>query len=80
MGVIGSSLARVVSAIDHLGRDWFVRAYSSKKVRRGWMLLAYTVVPWTSEWLVFYELWLITGEWLGGGTHPAPRRAGRRSA
>lgn len=26
-----------------------------------------TILPWTSEWLFFYELWLITGEWLGGG-------------
>jgi hypothetical protein len=35
------------------------------------MLLARTIVPWTSEWLAFYELWLVTGEWLGGGTHPS---------
>jgi hypothetical protein len=25
------------------------------------------VVPWISEWLLFYELWLPTGKWLGGG-------------
>lgn len=31
------------------------------------MLLAHTVVPWISEWLLHYELWLITGEWAGGG-------------
>ena len=31
------------------------------------MLLAYTVVPWAIEWLFFYELWLATGQWLGGG-------------
>ena len=29
--------------------------------------LAATVIPWLYEWLVFYELWHITGEWLGGG-------------
>ena len=33
-------------------------------------LLANTIVPWTIEWLYFYELWLTTGEWLGGGEHP----------
>lgn len=33
------------------------------------MILANTVVPWISEWLYFYELWLITGTWLGGGVH-----------
>jgi hypothetical protein len=38
------------------------------------MLLAHTVVPWISEWLVYYELWLATGEWLGGGAHTGHRR------
>lgn len=23
------------------------------------------IIPWTAEWLVFYELYLITGKWLG---------------
>ncbi len=23
-----------------------------------------TIVPWTAEWLYFYELWQVTGEWL----------------
>ena len=31
------------------------------------MFLSRTIVPWASEWLNFYELWVITGEWLGGG-------------
>lgn len=33
-------------------------------------LLANTIIPWTIEWLYYYELWLATGEWLGGGEHP----------
>ena len=33
-------------------------------------LLANTIIPWTVEWLYFYELWLTTGQWLGGGEHP----------
>lgn len=32
--------------------------------------LTETIIPWTSEWLFFYELWLGTGEWYGGGEHP----------
>lgn len=24
-----------------------------------------TIVPWTAEWLVLHELYLITGEWKG---------------
>lgn len=31
--------------------------------------IAATIVPWASEWLFYYELWLSTGEWLGGGVH-----------
>ena len=26
-----------------------------------------TIIPWTQEWLYFYEIWLLTGEWRGGG-------------
>ena len=33
-------------------------------------LLAKTIIPWTVEWLFFYEIWLATGEWCGGGEHP----------
>jgi len=29
--------------------------------------MATTLLPWISEWLVYYELWLPTGEWFGGG-------------
>ncbi|MCB0521902.1 MAG: hypothetical protein R2797_13710 [Gelidibacter sp.] len=31
--------------------------------------LAETIIPWTSEWLFHYEIWLITGKWHGGGIH-----------
>lgn len=31
------------------------------------MPLAFTIVPWTSRWLYFYEIWLATGDWHGGG-------------
>lgn len=33
--------------------------------------IALTIVPWTSLWLVYYEGWLATGEWQGGGVHPS---------
>lgn len=33
----------------------------------GSMFLARKIVPWASEWLFYYELWLSTGEWLGEG-------------
>ena len=36
-------------------------------------LWADTLIPWTSLWLYYYELWLQTGEWLGGGIHNGKR-------
>lgn len=30
-------------------------------------LIAETTVPWASEWLLYYELWHLTGEWLAPG-------------
>lgn len=46
-----------------------------------WMRLDLTIVPWTALWLFYFEDWLASGEWKGGGMHPAdaPRtRQGRR--
>ena len=33
--------------------------------------IASTIVPWAVDWLACYEGWLATGEWTGGGRHPA---------
>ena len=33
-------------------------------------LIARTLVPWASEWLLYYEFWRATGMWLGGGHEP----------
>ena len=30
---------------------------------------AETLIPWTSLWLFYYEIWIETGEWIGGGIH-----------
>lgn len=34
------------------------------------LYIANTIVPWISLWLFFYEIWLLTGKWKGGGAHP----------
>ncbi|MBS0631412.1 MAG: hypothetical protein JSS11_05830 [Verrucomicrobia bacterium] len=34
--------------------------------------VATTVIPWAAEWFWFFEHWLVTGEWLGGGRHDTP--------
>lgn len=41
------------------------------------MLISETIIPWTSEWLLHYELWLATGEWLGGGHDPGGKQEHR---
>ena len=40
----------------HLHEEWNSTMYIHK-----------TIIPWTSLWLYYYELWHATGEWLGGG-------------
>ncbi len=55
--------------------------YSSKPVRLclhfpsydEWTLdksISETIVPWSYLWLVYFEHWLATGDWQGGGKHP----------
>jgi hypothetical protein len=39
------------------------------------MLISETTIPWASEWLCYYELWLATGEWTGGGHTPPATKA-----
>jgi hypothetical protein len=43
-----------------------------------WMRLDQTIVPWTSLWLFYFEEWLDSGEWKGGGMHPADASRNRR--
>src|SRR5262249_37434392 len=31
--------------------------------------LALTIMPWTLLWLFYYEIWLATGTWMGGGVN-----------
>jgi len=35
------------------------------------MAIVDTIIPWTSLWLFYHEIWETTGEWFGGGEHPA---------
>ena len=38
------------------------------------MRLLETYLSWTSEWLNYFEEWLLTEEWAGGGEHPVLRQ------
>ncbi|MBK0089390.1 hypothetical protein [Erwinia sp. S59] len=33
--------------------------------------LSDTMIPWASLWLLYFEDWLFSGEWKGGGAHPS---------
>jgi hypothetical protein len=38
---------------------------------KGCMRLDQTFVPWTTTWLYYFEEWLVSDEWKGGGEHPS---------
>jgi hypothetical protein len=59
---------------------WLPHVYSQKPVRlclhfpqyKEWTLeksIAETIVPWAYLWLFYFEHWLATDEWQGGGKH-----------
>jgi hypothetical protein len=52
----------------HLEREWTPD-----------MLIVHTTLPWTSEWLINYEIWRATGNWHGGGEWPPDRYPGMMS-
>lgn len=29
-----------------------------------------TIIPWTHLWLIYFEEWLVSNDWKGGGKHP----------
>jgi hypothetical protein len=41
--------------------------YAPKREWRSDMTLATSIIPCVSLWLYYYEVWLVTGEWEGGG-------------
>lgn len=43
-----------------------------KKEWNGFNCIVDTIIPWASEWLYFYELWLPEGKWYGGGHNEYP--------
>lgn len=38
-------------------------------------IIADTLIPWAQEWLYYYEIWLITDKWIGGGHHPVLKKS-----
>lgn len=46
----------------------------------GWMRLDQTIVPWASLWLFYFEEWLGSDDWKGGGVFPSERSTKRRGS
>jgi hypothetical protein len=59
------------------GQDHIPHTYDGQKdicvhLRSEWnpgLLIADTIMPWISQWLYFYEIWVVTEKWFGKGTH-----------
>ncbi len=52
--------------VPHLHRDGSLCLYFKQEFDSS-MFLVDTIVPWTTLWLEYYEIWKATGKWLGGG-------------
>lgn len=46
----------------------------------GRQLIARTIVPWASEWLLHYEMWKFDNTWHGGGHEPGARPSRKAEA
>ena len=60
----------------HLYESKFLCVYHPR--RNEWnntKVIAKTIIPWISLWLYYYEIWLATGKWKGGGEHPPKRNS-----
>lgn len=60
------SRPRLAAGAPHIYSDGSLCLYWPDEWRwRASDSIAETMVPWTAIWLYHYEVWLITGEWLG---------------
>ncbi|MEZ4927906.1 MAG: hypothetical protein R3A50_16605 [Saprospiraceae bacterium] len=58
---------RRINPLPHFNSDNTLCLYHGPKEWDGTMLLAETIVPWSSEWLFHYEIWEGIEDWCGGG-------------
>lgn len=65
-------LAKGKSKLEHVydtGEQHLCIYYKRAKEWNETKFIADTIIPWTSEWLFHYEIWVTTGAWHGGGIH-----------
>ena len=49
----------------------FVSIFRARREWEPWMRIDQTIVPWIVLWLFYFEEWLGSDEWKGGGEHPS---------
>lgn len=67
----------LVAGAPHTYQEGNLCLYSPKEWK--WQpdsVIAETILPWAAVWLLYYELWLDTGEWLGPSTHGSSKERG----
>lgn len=75
--VVSPALRELVgpSAIPHLYCQRTIRLCLFTPWLREWQphqRISRTLVLWAKTWLFYFEDWLATGKWEGGGFHPEP--------
>lgn len=73
--VLGPSLKKLAPGrrIEHLYCQETERLCLYTPKQREWLphqRLSRTLLPWAELWLLYFEDWVVTDEWRGGGTHP----------
>lgn len=71
-------LAESATRLEHVYDNQKQRLCLYRPGKKQWdrsMLLSETAIPWAIEWLYFYEIWVSTGKWLGGGEHPPQKES-----
>lgn len=63
---IASNRKKLPHVYSHEKQEICLFSYGNKEWTRE-KSISSTIIPWASEWLYYYELWLIDGQWLGGG-------------
>jgi len=64
--VVSPELTEPASELPHVFRDGSLCLCMPWQWDRT-KSISRVMLPWISEWLLYYELWKATGEWLGGG-------------
>jgi len=68
--IVGIADQRDVPHLYSQSKQKLCLTYPSYNEWRKWMPIADTYIPWIALWLFYYEEWVYSNEWKGGGRHP----------